>query len=73
MTHTNSIESVWAVLKRGFYGIYHSFSVKHLQRYVNEFMYGLNEGNVQNHVWDRIDSLLKKSFGQRIAYTCLIQ
>ena len=30
MAHTNSIESVWAVLKRGFYGVYHSFSTKHL-------------------------------------------
>ena len=26
MAHTNGVESVWAVLKRGFYGIYHSFS-----------------------------------------------
>ncbi|MEG2236244.1 MAG: IS1595 family transposase [Akkermansia sp.] len=60
MAHTNSIESVWAVLKRGFYGVYHSFSVKHLQRYVDEFMYRLNEGGVKNHVWDRIDSLLEK-------------
>lgn len=72
MAHTNSIESVWAVLKRGFYGVYHSFSVKHLQRYVDEFMYRLNEGNVQNHVWDRIDSLLEKAFGQRIKYQELI-
>lgn len=72
MAHTNSIESVWAALKRGFYGIYHSFSVEHLQRYVNEFMYRLNEGNVQNHVWDRIDSLLEKSFGQRIMYVELV-
>jgi len=34
MAHTNGIESVWAVLKRGFYGIYHSFSRKHTQFYI---------------------------------------
>lgn len=43
MAHTNGIESVWAVLKRGFYGTYHQFSRKHLQRYVDEFAYRLNE------------------------------
>jgi len=40
---TNGIESVWAVLKRGFYGIYHSFSTKHLQRYLDECAFRLNE------------------------------
>lgn len=69
MVHTNGIESVWAVLKRGFYGVYHSFSVKHLQRYVDEFTFRLNEGNVENHVWDRLDALLDKAFRIRIAYT----
>jgi hypothetical protein len=34
--HTNSIESVWAVLKRGVYGVYHNISSKHLRRYVDE-------------------------------------
>ena len=29
---TNSIESVWAVLKRGVYGVYHQVSKKHLHR-----------------------------------------
>ena len=68
MAHTNSIESVWAVLKRGFYGTYHSFSGKHLQRYVDEFSFRLNEGNVTHHTMTRIDSLLTKTVGKRITY-----
>jgi transposase-like protein len=68
MAHTNSIESVWAVLKRGFYGTYHSFSGKHLQRYVDEFSFRLNEGNVKHHTMTRIDSLLTKTVGKRITY-----
>ena len=35
--HTNGIESLWAMLKRGHDGVYHHFSVKHLGRYVGEF------------------------------------
>ena len=47
MAHTNGIESVWAVLKRGLQGTFHQVSVKHLDRYVNEFAFRLNEGNCQ--------------------------
>ena len=37
MTHTNGVESFWALLKRGCYGTYHRLSEKHLERYVTEF------------------------------------
>jgi len=71
MAHTNGIESVWVVLKRGLYGIYHSFSHKHLQRYVDEFSFRLKEGNCKIYTLDRIDSLVEKAFWKRLSYAML--
>ena len=54
--HTNNIESFWAILKRGVYGIYHHISVKHMQRYVDEFCFRYN-----NRDQNMFDLVLKQS------------
>lgn len=68
---TNSIESVWAVLKRGLHGVYHHASAKHLQRYLDEFAFRLNEGNVKRHSLQRLDSFMDRIVGKRITYAQL--
>lgn len=69
---TNGIESVWAVIKRGIYGVYHHISPKHTGRYVDEFAFRLNDGNVKVETTQRMDSLIGQSIGKRLTYKRLI-
>jgi transposase-like protein len=64
--NTNSIESVWALLKRGIYGTWHQVSAKHLDRYVDEVAFRLNAGNVERHTLDRLDSFVGAVDGKRL-------
>ena len=68
--HTNGIESFWAMLKQGYYGTYHRMSVKHLQRYVNEFA-----GRHGIRMLDTIDQMkvvARRMDGKRLKYQDLI-
>lgn len=67
--HTNSIENFWSVLKRGIYGIYHSVSEKHLDRYLNEFASRFNERH--NTEQAKLEKFLGQS-EKRLKYKDLI-
>lgn len=68
MAHTNGIESVWAVLKRGYNGVYHNWIKKHCRAYVNEFSFRLNGGNCQIDTTDRLDNMFAHMHGKQITY-----
>lgn len=72
MIHTNGIESVWAIIKRGYTGTYHHFSMKHCQRYVDEFTFRLNQGNCEVDTVDRMAAVAEKIGGKRIPYRDLV-
>lgn len=48
--HTNTIESFWAILKRGMIGQFHKVSKKYLENYLHEFEYRYNRRNADNGV-----------------------
>jgi hypothetical protein len=61
-----------AVLKRGIHGVYHHASPKHLSRYIDEFTFRLNEGNVKRHSLERLASFVDAIVGKRLTYARLI-
>ncbi len=68
--HTNGMESFWAGLKRGYEGVYHHMSAKHLGRYVAEF-----EGRHNTRPLDTVDmmaSMARGAEGKRLSYAALI-
>jgi len=46
--HTNTIESFWAILKRGIIGQFHKVSVRYLPKYLDEFCFRYNNRKDEN-------------------------
>ena len=69
--HTNGIESFWSLLKRGHYGVFHHFSVKHLHRYLAEFESRWNMTKMDGG--ERLDLMLESAPGLRLTYQRLTQ
>ncbi len=70
MAYTNGIESHWAMLKRGYYGVYHRMSFKHLQRYVSEF--ASRHNNRRFDTEEQMGKMVRGLAGKRLRYTDLI-
>lgn len=70
MAHTNGIESFWALLKRGYLGVFHQFSWKRLHRYLTEFEAWWNTSKQDEDV--RMDSLLESVIDGQLTYKALI-
>ena len=56
--HTNGVENVWSLFKRGITGVFHKVSAKYLPLYLNEFEFRFNHRDD----FDLMDRVLETSF-----------
>ena len=66
----NGAESFWALMKRGYHGIYHHWSAKYIERYIDEF-----EGRYNTRPLDTIDQMRLIAMGmagKRLKYNDMV-
>ena len=67
--HTQGIENFWSLFKRSVIGQFHSVSVKHLHRYLNETSFKFNQR--ENHgIFDLVVANL--ILGEALRYKALV-
>jgi transposase-like protein len=70
IAHTNTLENVWSLFKRSVIGSYHKVSVKHLDRYLDEFEFRFNN---RNNPYLFRDTLLRLIASSNLEYKELIK
>jgi transposase-like protein len=64
--HSNTIEGVFSLLRRGIMGTFHSVSRKHLPNYLNEFQFRWNTRKLDDG--ERVARAIKQADGKRLQY-----
>ena len=63
---SNTVESFFAILKRGINGIYHAVSKEHLHRYMSEFQFRYNHRKLSDG--ERTQAAIRCADGKRLTY-----
>lgn len=64
--HSNTVEGVFSLLKRGVMGTFHSISKKHLPNYLNEFEFRYNTRKMNDG--QRVTQAIRRVDGKRLMY-----
>ena len=57
--HTNSVEGVWSLFKRSIIGAFHKMSVKHMDRYIEEFEWRYNNRDNPHIFIDTLNRIMR--------------
>ncbi len=66
--HVNGIESMWALLRRGYRGTFHHWSKKYMDFYLAEFAFRQNSKDMEPP--EKVNKLLDSSQGVRVKVSC---
>lgn len=64
--HSNTVEGVFSLIRRGMMGTFHSVSRKHLPNYLNEFQFRWNTRKMNDG--QRVSAAIKTIAGKRLEY-----
>ncbi len=60
--HTNTIDGFWTHLKRGVSGVYRGVSSKHLQSYLDEYVFRYNNRDNSQGMFNAFLNQIEKAF-----------